>query len=223
MEKRIAIVIGATGLVGSALVQQLLEDDRFGLVRVLGRRITGSTDPKLEEHKINFDMPGEWKHLVKGDVLFSALGTTLKQAGSKQAQYKVDHGYQYEVAKAASENGVPVYVLVSSAMADEGSSLFYTRMKGELERDIRQLSFPHIHILQPGMLKGDRKESRPGERIGISVVEFLNKLGIAKKQKPIDVSIVAKAMINVSFSKEITKTYALLDVFRLAEEDPMKY
>ncbi|HEY0355583.1 MAG TPA: NAD-dependent epimerase/dehydratase family protein, partial [Flavisolibacter sp.] len=68
MEKMIAIVIGATGLVGSALVQQLLEDDRFGLVRVLGRRITGSTDPKLEEHKINFDMPGEWKHLVKGDV-----------------------------------------------------------------------------------------------------------------------------------------------------------
>ena len=116
MEQRTAIVIGATGLVGHELVQQLLQDQRFVRVVVLGRRNSGFVHARLEEHLISFDQPEQWRHLVKGDVLFSALGTTLKTAGSKEAQYKVDHTYQLEVAKAAAANGVPVYVLVSSAI-----------------------------------------------------------------------------------------------------------
>ena len=218
MNSGTAIVIGATGLVGSSLVQLLLEDDRFLAVKVLVRRSTGIRHLKLQEHIINFDHPAQWKHLVKGDVLFSALGTTLKSAGSKEAQYKIDHTYQFNVAKAASENSVPVYVLVSAAMANEHSKIFYTRMKGELERDIRNLPFDYIHIIQPGMLVGNRKENRPFEKIGTPVLQFLNKLGIAKKQKPIHVSIVAQAMINVSFKKENhVNTYSLLEVFEQAK------
>jgi uncharacterized protein YbjT (DUF2867 family) len=219
MNTRTAIVIGATGLVGSHLVQQLLNDQRFGVVKIFVRRTAAVQHEKLQEYIIDFDVPEQWRHLVTGNVLFSALGTTLKQAGSKGAQYKIDHTYQYNFAKAASENGVAVYVLVSSAMASVNSRIFYTRMKGELERDVKILPFTYLHILQPGMLAGDRKEKRPGEKIGSALIHFLNKLGIAKKQKPVHASIVAKAMINVSFKKE-SRTYTLLDVFEEAGERP---
>ena len=212
-----ALVIGATGLVGNELVHQLLDDDRFGTVLIFVRRSTGIQHVKLKEYLVNFDHPGEWKHLVKGDVLFSALGTTIKKAGSKEGQYKIDHNYQYHFAKAAAENQVPVYVLVSSAMASERSRMFYTRMKGELERDVKLLPFQHIHIMQPGMLEGDRKEKRTGEIIGLFVLKLINKLGIALKQKPVPASVVAKAMINVSFKKDKrVSIYALTEVFRAA-------
>lgn len=214
---RTAIVIGATGLVGAELVQQLLIDEKFSLVKIFVRRPSNTQHPKLEEHIIDFEKLNEWHHLLHGDVLFSALGTTLSQAGSKEAQYKIDHDYQYNVARAAAQNGVPIYVLVSSAMASVDSKLFYTRMKGELERDIKKLSFKMIHILQPGMLVGARKHERTGEKIGIAVIKFLNKLGIAKKQKPIHASIVAKAMINLSFKKSNTVS-SYLDVFKEAGE-----
>jgi uncharacterized protein YbjT (DUF2867 family) len=217
--KKTAIVIGATGLVGNELVHQLLADDRFGAVLVFVRRSMGISHSKLQEFIINFDEPLSWSHLVKGDVLFSALGTTLKKAGSKEAQYKIDHDYQYNFAQAAAQNQVPVYVLVSSAMASVSSRIFYTRMKGELERDIQLLPFQAIHIMQPGMLQGNRKENRPGEKIGLYVIRLLNKMGIALKQKPIPAGLVAKAMINVSFKNDKRiNVYALTQVFTAAEQ-----
>src|SRR6476620_5956622 len=217
--KKTALVIGATGLVGNELVHQLLADDRFGAVLVFVRRSMGILHSKLQEFIINFDEPQSWNHLVKGDVLFSALGTTLKKAGSKEAQYIIDHDYQYNFAQAAAQNQVPVYVLVSSAMASVSSRIFYTRMKGELERDIQLLPFQAIHIMQPGMLQGNRKENRPGEKIGLSVIRLLNKMGIALKQKPVPASIVAKAMINVSFKNDKRiSVYALTQVFTAAEQ-----
>jgi uncharacterized protein YbjT (DUF2867 family) len=217
MAGRTALIIGATGLVGSHLLQLLLKDDRFSAIKVFSRRSTGLQHPKLQEHIINFDRQEEWKHLITGDVAFSALGTTIKKAGSKETQYKIDHTYQYNFAQAAAQNGVPVYVLVSSAMANEHSRIFYTRMKGELERDSKALPFQNIHIIQPGILTGERKENRAGERIGIKVVRLLNSLGIAKKQKPVHASIVAQAMINVSFgNNRKVNVYSLLDVFKAA-------
>jgi uncharacterized protein YbjT (DUF2867 family) len=218
MPGQTAIVIGATGLVGSYLMQLLLHDNRFSTVKVFVRRSTTIDHPKLEEHIIDFNEPEQWKHLVAGDILFSCLGTTLKTAGSKEAQYKVDHTYQFNFAKVAAENGVQVYVLVSAAMANVNSRIFYTRMKGELERDVMQLPFEYIHIIQPGMLAGERKENRPLEKIATPVIQFLNKLGIAKKQKPVHASIVAQAMINVSFKKhKSVNTYSLLQVFEQAK------
>ena len=219
MKKITALVIGATGLVGNELVHLLLADDRFGEVLVFARRTTGITHPKLREFLIDFNDSKSWRHLVVGDVLFSALGTTLKKAGSKEAQYQIDYQYQYDFAKAAAGNHVPVYVLVSSAMASVHSRIFYTRMKGELERDIRLLPFQYIHIMQPGMLEGNRKEKRPGEKIGLALLKFINKLGIALQQKPVPASVVAKAMINVSFLKNNhVNVYALREVFSAAGE-----
>ena len=219
MKKITALVIGATGLVGNELVHLLLADDRFGEVLVFARRTTGITHLKLREFLIDFNDSKSWRHLVVGDVLFSALGTTLKKAGSKEAQYQIDYQYQYDFAKAAAGNHVPVYVLVSSAMASVYSRIFYTRMKGELERDIRLLPFQYIHIMQPGMLEGNRKEKRPGEKIGLALLKFINKLGIALQQNPVPASVVAKAMINVSFLKNNhLNVYVLREVFSAAGE-----
>jgi uncharacterized protein YbjT (DUF2867 family) len=141
MIKKTAIVIGATGLVGSHLMRYLLEDDRYGLVKVFARRAVHLENAKLEKYIVDFERIESWRDEVTGDELFSALGTTRKQAGSKDAQYVVDFTYQYEVAKAAAENGVGTYVLVSSAGSDAGSRFFYTRMKGELEDAVRSLPF----------------------------------------------------------------------------------
>ena len=101
-----ALVIGATGAVGKDLVDMLLKDDSFESVSVFVRRPLGFENPKLTVHVIDFDHPEQWRPLLRGDVLFSCLGTTIKAAGSQDAQWKVDYTYQYEAAKAARENGV---------------------------------------------------------------------------------------------------------------------
>jgi uncharacterized protein YbjT (DUF2867 family) len=212
-----AIVLGATGLVGSQLLRVLLDDNRFGRVIILVRRPTNISHSKLEEHVVNFDKPEEWKHVVKGDVLFSAFGTTIQKAGSKEAQYKIDYTYQYEVAKAASQNGVSRYVLVSAAYSSPDSKVFYSRIKGELDRDVSALPFEAIHILRPGMLDGKRKEKRVGETVGIAVMSFLSRMPGLGSLKPINDIQVARAMINagLQLSKGI-HIYTLGELFPLS-------
>lgn len=212
-----ALVIGATGLVGSQLVNLLLTDERFDKIKIFTRRSTGIAHPKLEENIIDFDQPAQWQHLLTGDVLFSTLGTTLKKAGSKSEQYKIDYTYQYTTAQAAAANGVANYVLVSSAGASVDSKIFYSRMKGELERDIAKLPFKHIHIIQPGILTGPRKENRTGEKIGIALASVLAHIPGLTAYKPIPARTVAQAMINASFDdSQPLQVYTLQKVFDLA-------
>lgn len=212
-----ALVIGATGLVGRELVQLLLQDDRFEKVVVFVRRTTGIKQAKLEEHIVSFDVPETWQQLVSGDVLFSALGTTLKQAGGQSAQYKVDYTYQYNFAKAAALNGVSTYVLVSSAGANPSSSIFYSRMKGELEEEIKKLQIPFIHIIQPGLLTGDRKDFRLGEKVMAPLLSVVQYIPGIKKYRPIKGKTVAQAMLNAAFDhSKPFQVHTLEDVFALA-------
>lgn len=217
-----ALVLGATGMVGKQLTQLLLTDAHWQEVHVFVRRATGITHPKLKEHIIDFDQPEQWRSKVQGSVLFSALGTTLATAGSKQAQYKVDYTYQYQFAAAAAANGVARFVLVSSANAAVNSFFFYSRMKGELERDASQLPFQHISIMQPGMLAGERVENRTGEKIALSVVGVLHHVPGLKVLKPIQAFDVARAMIvaaKTQFAKH--KTYSMSELFDLAKQWPV--
>lgn len=195
--KRVANVIGASGLVGEQLLVQLLAHPEFEKVRIFVRRPTGITDPKLEEMVIDFDQPETWAGLVLGDVLFSTLGTTLKTAKSKENQYRVDFTYQYEFAKAAAQNGVQAYVLVSSLGADPKSSVFYSRMKGQLDKAVAGLSFQKTIVLRPSILDGTRKEKRTAEKISLAVMRHLSKY-MLKKYRPTPVSLLASKMISLS-------------------------
>jgi len=211
-----AIVIGATGMVGTQLIQALIENEDYSEILSLVRQPGGITNPKLTERVINFDEPETWRHLVKGNALFSTLGTTIAQAKTKDAQYKVDFTYQYTVAKIAAENGVTHYVLVSSAGANSSSKAFYIKMKGELENAVHSLPFEIISIIRPGILSGNRIQNRPAEKIGIIIMNGLNNLGLLKRYRPIHAKIVAKAMINGAKAKQ-SATYTLDEVFKLAE------
>jgi uncharacterized protein YbjT (DUF2867 family) len=212
-----ALVTGATGLVGSCLVSRLLEDDRFGKVVIFTRRSSGLEHEKLAEHIVDFDGLERYQDLVKGDVLFSALGTTIKTAGSKDAQYLVDYTYQFGFARAASKNRVPCYVLISSAHASPKSRSFYSRIKGELEQEIRLLDFKQLHILKPSLLEGERAGNRPGERFGGMLLHFLNRLGLFKRYRPITGDMVARAMINSCFTAAASpQVHELDELFKLA-------
>ena len=212
-----AIVIGATGLVGSELTRLLSINEQFDRIKVFTRRPLEVKPSKVEEYVIDFDYPEQWKSLVKGDVLFSALGTTLKQAGSKGAQFKVDYKYQYNFAKHASDNAVPNYILVSAAGASSSSRIFYSRIKGNLEKDIKKLPFQFITILKPGLLTGNRKEKRTGEQIGFVLLNLLHHVPGLRSLKPIHAATVAQAMINsVNYHLNQINEYKLLEVFELA-------
>lgn len=196
-----ALLIGATGLVGDHLLRQLLLDERFDRLKVFVRRPTGYQSPKLEEQVVDFDQPQTWSEALTGDVLFSTLGTTLRQAGSQEAQYKVDYTYQYRTAQAAAANGVSAFVLVSSAGADADSFVFYNRMKGELERDIKRLPFRRIRILQPGVLAGGRAQVRLGEKIGLVLASVVGAVPPLRAYRPIHARVVAQAMINAALDE----------------------
>lgn len=192
-----ALIIGATGATGQDLVTQMLDDEQFEEVHIFVRRDVGIKHDKLHVHVVDFDKIEDWKSDLKGDALFSALGTTLRQAGSQKEQWKVDHTYQYEVAKAAKENGVATMALVSSAWATAKSKVFYTRMKGQLEEDVKKLGFGSLYIMRPPSLirKGT---DRFGENVSVKILLALNKLGLLRAIRPMPTSQVAQAMITMA-------------------------
>ena len=194
-----ALIIGATGATGSDLLELLLADSKTESVEIFVRRSPEIKHDKLTVHLIDFDKPEQWSHRVKGDILFSCLGTTLKDAGSKAAQWKVDHDYQYLFAKAAKENGVGSCVLVSSVNASAKSPIFYARMKGELEEDVRKLGFPRLIIFRPPSLIR-RESDRTMERVGVRVLRFLNRLGLFRSMQPMPTDLLAKAMLHAAKS-----------------------
>jgi uncharacterized protein YbjT (DUF2867 family) len=195
MQQQHAIVLGATGATGRALVQQLLEHPAFGSVTIFVRKAPTLTHEKLKVHVIDFSKLQTYKNLIVGDVLFSALGTTRKDAGSKAKQYEVDYTYQYEFAKMALNNEVDHYALVSSYGADETSLFFYLKIKGALEEAIKKLSFQSICIYQPPSLIRQPDLLRPAEKRAIWMMKKLSRIWFLRSQQPLSVATLAEKMI----------------------------
>lgn len=193
-----ALVLGATGLVGKQLVAQLLEHPNYNRVVALTRRPLELQHPKLQSEILDFEHPDPAK--IRSDDLFCALGTTLRKAGSKEAQYRIDGVYPYEIGKIARQNGVHQYLLVSSIGADAHSGSFYLRIKGELEEKLRTLDFQTFVSARPSFLLGNREEFRLGERIGIGIARLLGPLltGSWRKYRGIQAAQVARALIRLA-------------------------
>ena len=216
MNKLKALVVGATGATGRELVKFLLENENFESVTIFVRTVPDILHPKLIIHKIDFSRLHEYEHLIIGDVLFSALGTTLKDAGSKELQYIIDFDYQYEFAKLAAKNKVSFYSLVSSAGANYKSLFFYPKIKGELEEAIKKLHFEKIQIFQPSFLVRQDDVIRTGEKIGIFFFSILNSIGLLKSLRPISVKFLAEKMISMIFyeNEEKVQVFKLNDIVK---------
>ena len=209
------MVIGATGATGRELVNLLINDEDFNQVSIFVRKAPDLEHEKLKIHIIDFNEIIKHKELIKGDILFSSLGTTKKEAGGKQRQYIIDYTYQYEFAKIAAENGVDQLSLVSSIGANPKSFMFYPKMKGELESDVKKLKFKKIDIFQPPILIRQPEVIRKAEKKAISIIQKLNKLGILKSQQPLMVSNLAERMVKTAKtnSKEKVNTYLPKELF----------
>tara|TARA_A100001011_G_scaffold325344_1_gene348278 strand:- start:168 stop:827 length:660 start_codon:yes stop_codon:yes gene_type:complete len=215
MKNAHALVLGATGATGQEIVSLLLKDPSYSKVSIFVRTKPNIKHQKLSIHKIDFTRLSDYNKFIHGDVLFSALGTTLKAAGSKPLQYLVDYTYQYEFAKMASENGVKRYALVSSIGSNENSPFFYPKMKGALEEAIKKLDFEKTYVFQPPFLIRQAELIRTGEKIGIKVVGVLNQLGLLKSQKPLPVSTLAQKMLGEISSERTARLniYTPKDLF----------
>jgi len=211
---KVAIVIGATGLIGRALVDQLLEADDISKVITLTRRENTHLSAKFFNYVIDFEHLDNYAELFTGDVLFSCLGTTIKQAGSSAAQRKVDLDYQFKAAQLAANNGVEHYLLVSSSGANEDSYSAYLKMKGELEREVKALPFKRISIFQPSLLLGQRTNIRFGEKLGGWLMIALCIIPGLRRFRPITGKQVATKMVMTSQQLgQAINCYRLDDIF----------
>jgi uncharacterized protein YbjT (DUF2867 family) len=191
-----ATLVGATGLIGNYLLEELLNDPHFNTVRILVRRPLDITEPKLEKKIVDFnDSDSLLVALSNGDVLFCAIGTTMKKVkGDKEAYRKIDFNIPLKLARFCKMTGCEKFLLVSSAGANSKSRNFYQRLKEETEEAVKSVGLKTVHIMRPSLLLGERKEFRPGENIAKAVMTSLSFL-IPEKYKAIQGKDVAKVMI----------------------------
>ncbi len=198
--KKTALLAGATGLVGSALLPLLLGSDRYAKVIVVGRRPVAVQHPKLVQVVTELDqLENERLRLIADDV-FCCLGTTIRQAGSQEAFYKVDFLYVVQLAALTAANFAAQFLVVSALGADAESRFYYNRVKGEMEEAVRQTPFRAIHIFRPSLLLGKRAAPRLGERLGAAVLALVRPLlrGSWRKYRPVTAATVAQAMLRAA-------------------------
>ncbi|HEX3767078.1 MAG TPA: NAD(P)H-binding protein [Puia sp.] len=201
---RKAIVVGATGLIGSQLLDILLAVDTYDEVLILVRKKQDITDPKLTQLVIDFDQIENYSSSITGDAVFSCLGTTKSQTPDRNTYYRIDHDYPLRLAKLAHANGVKQFHLVSAIGANPNSGTFYIRLKGETERDISALNFYSSFMYEPSMLTGREHETRFGEVFFEGLFKIVNHLLIGnwKKYRSVSGAAVARAMYEQSLKDE---------------------
>jgi len=196
-----ALIAGASGLTGGYLLNLLLESPEYSTVIAYVRKSSGLTHPKLKEMLVDWETLQE---PVAAEDVFCCLGTTIKKAGSQEAFRRVDYDYPLQLAQLQFRGGSQQFLLVSAMGADAESSIFYSRIKGELENALQSIGYNSLHIFRPSFIAGPRKESRPGEKIGLAIFSLLAPLfiGPLKKYAPIQAEHIARAMLRTAQKNE---------------------
>ena len=213
-----ALLFGASGLVGSHLLNQLIKNTNYSKIKLFVRSVTETIDPKVEIIKTNFNNLQNHKEDVKGDDCFFCIGTTKQNSPDKDEYRRVELDIPKEIAKIAKSNLVNSFIFVSALYANPKSSGNYVRFKGLVEEELKRLNFPKLGIMRPSFLMGNRKEKRVGEIIGIFVFNLISPflLGPLKKMRPIHSETVAKAMIivaNENLEKNIFESNEITELF----------
>jgi uncharacterized protein YbjT (DUF2867 family) len=193
------LLLGASGLVGGECLKLLIYGGPYKKITVLTRSplTTDIQDSRVHHHIIDFDRLGEYRHLMQADHVICALGTTIKKAGTKENFHRVDFTYSYEIARMASEQGAEHYLLVSSMGADSGSSIFYNRIKGELEQAVQKLSYRSVSIFRPSLILGQRHERRLAEKVSKIIAEIFS-FAIPERYKPVQAVDIARAILKIA-------------------------
>jgi uncharacterized protein YbjT (DUF2867 family) len=199
-----AVIAGASGLIGSHLLDILLQSDYYNEVLALVRRELPVGNKKLVQLVVDFDKLDEYKASITGHAIFCCLGSTQKKTPDLAVYRKIDHDYPLQLAQIAKANGIRHYHLVSAIGANPKASNFYTKMKGETEEAIKQVGIKCLHIYEPSFLSGNRKESRPMERFALGLMKLIDPLliGGLKKYRSIHAETVARAMYKQSLKTE---------------------
>ena len=193
-----ALVLGSTGLVGGELYKLLVKDARFKEIHLLNRKEV-QVAVQAKSWMVDFNVLEKLPNLPKIDVLFIAFGTTAKDAGSQDAQRKVDLEIPTKIMRLAKEHGVRSCVLVSSIGTSDSTRYFYLKLKAELERNATELEFDQLVILRPSVLMGNRPNLRVGEKISGVIGTLVGLTGLIDKYKPVQAKDVAKCMIEAKF------------------------
>ena len=209
-----AIILGATGLTGGMLLQQLLEDDRYGKIKLFSRNSVEKKHPKIEEHLIDLFKLEEYKDKFTADEVFCCVGTTKKKTPDHNTYTKIDRGIPVTAARLCKANNIDTFLVVSALGANPKSRVFYNRIKGKMEKEVLEQEIKNTYILQPSLITGERKESRSFEKVGKVMLNFINPffLGTLRKYKSISAESIARAMVAIANKPE-------LDVVRIPSDE----
>jgi len=205
MEKRTALVLGASGLVGQEVTRLLLASSRYRSVTVLVRKKLDWKHEKLRQQLVDFAALEQYESVFSVHDVYSCLGTTIKKAKTKENFWKVDYEYTMSAARLSQQKGVHNFLTVSSIGANPRSIFFYSQVKGRVEEDLKKLSLQGLHIFRPSLLLGEREEVRLGERVAekfFGIMPFLF-TGPLHKYRPIAAEQVAKAMCKAALRNMI--------------------
>ena len=193
-EPRTALLVGATGLIGAFVLERLLDSEHYNRVTVWVRRPLETKHPKLAVEVVDFDKLEERR--VDAEDVYCCLGTTIKVAGSQEAFRRVDHDYPVALANAAAKGGAKRILVVSALGSDPKSTLFYSRVKGEMQDDVRAAGVPTTIFFQPSMLSGRTEKKRFWEDVATAVGNAVGPL--LGKYRPIHGDIVAQGMVKAA-------------------------
>ena len=216
---KIALLFGASGLVGSHLLNQLISNNNYSKIKLFVRSAIDLNDPKIEIIQTDFNNLENHREDIKGDDCFFCIGTTKKNSPDKDEYKRVELEVPKQIAQIAKSNLVNSFVFISSGYADPKSSGDYLKFKGEVEEELKKLNFPKLGVMRPSFLLGDRKEKRAGEKIGIFIFKLISPLllGPLKKMKPIHSEIVARSMIKVANEDLQKNTFESNEIMELTK------